>query len=144
MRALAELADIHYIRQGEPRGLGHAVGMARRHVGDEPFAVLLPDDLMAEDSDALARMIAAAERTRGVRGGASCGSAPEEIGKYGVVATDGRAATDGVVAHHHHGREARPRAPSRPTSPSSAATCSRPTCSTASPASGPAPSARSS
>ncbi|MGH9185091.1 MAG: UTP--glucose-1-phosphate uridylyltransferase GalU [Acidimicrobiales bacterium] len=46
VRSLAALADIHYVRQGEPLGLGHAVGMGRRHVGDDPFAVLLPDDLM--------------------------------------------------------------------------------------------------
>ena len=63
LRALAELADIHFIRQHEPRGLGHAVGMGRHHVGDEPFAVLLPDDLMAEDSTVLADMVAAHERT---------------------------------------------------------------------------------
>jgi len=88
MRALSEMADIHYIRQAEPRGLGHAVGMGRRHVGDEPFAVLLPDDLMAEGSDSLARMIAAAER----RDASVVGLMrfpPDEIGKYGVVATDG-------------------------------------------------------
>ena len=48
MRAIAELANIHYVRQGEPKGLGHAVGVARDHIGDEPFAVLLGDDLMAE------------------------------------------------------------------------------------------------
>src|ERR671923_977609 len=37
VRRIGELADVHYVRQGEPRGLGHAVSMARRHVGDEPF-----------------------------------------------------------------------------------------------------------
>src|SRR5215207_2711851 len=88
MRALADLADIHYIRQPEPRGLGHAVGMARRHVGDEPFAVLLPDDLMAEGSDSLARMLAAAEQ-REAAVVAVMRFPPDEIGKYGVVATDG-------------------------------------------------------
>lgn len=46
VRALAEMADIHFIRQGEARGLGHAIGMAKRHVGDQPFAVLLGDDIM--------------------------------------------------------------------------------------------------
>jgi len=46
VRSLADLADIHYVRQGEPLGLGHAVGVARKHVGDNPFAVLLGDDLM--------------------------------------------------------------------------------------------------
>ena len=42
----AELAQVHYMRQGEPRGLGHAVLCADMHVGDEPFAVLLGDDLI--------------------------------------------------------------------------------------------------
>lgn len=48
LRALADLADIHYIRQKEPRGLGHAVSIAERHVGDEPFAVLLADNIMVD------------------------------------------------------------------------------------------------
>ena len=47
---LAELADIHYVRQGEPLGLGHAVSVARKHVGDEPFVVMLGDDIMDERS----------------------------------------------------------------------------------------------
>jgi UTP--glucose-1-phosphate uridylyltransferase len=46
MRAIADMAEIHYVRQGEPRGLGHAVGVARHHVGDEPFVVMLGDDIM--------------------------------------------------------------------------------------------------
>jgi UTP--glucose-1-phosphate uridylyltransferase len=58
VRALAEMADIHYVRQGEPRGLGHAVWVARHHVGDEPFAVLLGDDIMVEGSTVLADMLA--------------------------------------------------------------------------------------
>jgi UTP--glucose-1-phosphate uridylyltransferase len=53
VRRLADLADIHYVRQGEPLGLGHAVSVARKHVGDEPFCVLLGDDLM--DSPELIR-----------------------------------------------------------------------------------------
>jgi len=49
LRALAEMADIHYVRQREPLGLGHAVLQARTHVGDEPFAVLLGDDVVFSD-----------------------------------------------------------------------------------------------
>jgi UTP--glucose-1-phosphate uridylyltransferase len=48
MREIAEVADIHYIRQKEPRGLGHAVLVAQQHVGNEPFAVLLGDNFMAD------------------------------------------------------------------------------------------------
>jgi UTP--glucose-1-phosphate uridylyltransferase len=62
IRGLAELADIHYVRQGEALGLGHAVAVARKHVGDEPFAVLLGDDIMDEQSTVLQEMIAAFER----------------------------------------------------------------------------------
>ncbi len=52
-----DLADMHYVRQGDPRGLGHAVLRARMHVGREPFAVLLGDDLIDERDVLLARMI---------------------------------------------------------------------------------------
>ncbi|MGW1621592.1 UTP--glucose-1-phosphate uridylyltransferase [Streptomyces sp. NPDC002172] len=46
VRAATDLATVHYVRQGDPRGLGHAVLCAAPHVGDEPFAVLLGDDLI--------------------------------------------------------------------------------------------------
>jgi UTP--glucose-1-phosphate uridylyltransferase len=96
MEAIASMADVHFVRQHEPRGLGHAVGMARHHVGDEPFAVLLPDDLMAEDSTVLADMVAAHERT-----GASVLAlkrfGPEEISAYGAVAPSGPADEHGLV-----------------------------------------------
>jgi len=59
VQALAEIADIHFVRQGEPLGLGHAVSVARKHVGDHPFAVLLGDDLMDQRSRVLENMIEA-------------------------------------------------------------------------------------
>jgi UTP--glucose-1-phosphate uridylyltransferase len=62
VRAIAEMAEVHYVRQGEPRGLGHAVSMARRHVGNEPFVVMLGDDVMHERSGVLEGMLAAYER----------------------------------------------------------------------------------
>jgi UTP--glucose-1-phosphate uridylyltransferase len=62
MRAIADMVDIHYIRQGEPLGLGHAVGVARQHVGDQPFVVLLGDDIMHERSGVLSGMLDAYER----------------------------------------------------------------------------------
>jgi UTP--glucose-1-phosphate uridylyltransferase len=55
---IAELADIHYVRQPEARGLGHAVGFARHHVGNEPFVVMLGDDIMV-DNAVLERMVSA-------------------------------------------------------------------------------------
>jgi len=59
------LADIHYVRQGEPLGLGHAVLRAKQHVGHDPFAVLLGDDLIDERNPLLPRMIEVAEQRGG-------------------------------------------------------------------------------
>jgi UTP--glucose-1-phosphate uridylyltransferase len=50
VRAIADLADIHYVRQGTPKGLGHAVSVARSHVGNEAFALFLEDDLYPDHS----------------------------------------------------------------------------------------------
>ncbi len=49
IRDISDLADIHYIRQREARGLGNAIYYARKHVGDEPFVVLLGDDIVFSD-----------------------------------------------------------------------------------------------
>lgn len=54
----SEIAEVHFLRQGQPQGLGHAVGRARRHVGNESFAVLLGDDLIDARDPLLDRMIA--------------------------------------------------------------------------------------
>lgn len=61
VRRLSDLARIHFVRQPEPLGLGHAVSMARDHIGDESFAVLLPDDVMTSPR-ALRSMLALHER----------------------------------------------------------------------------------
>jgi UTP--glucose-1-phosphate uridylyltransferase len=61
VRRLSSLADIHYVRQGEALGLGHAVSLARRHVGNESFCVLLGDDFM-DGSDTVRSMIEAHDR----------------------------------------------------------------------------------
>src|SRR6266480_5130880 len=65
VRESSELATVHYVRQGDPKGLGHAVLCAAQHVGDEPFAVLLGDDLIHPDESLLTKMIAARERHGG-------------------------------------------------------------------------------
>ncbi len=51
------LADMHYVRQGDPKGLGHAVLRAKMHVGREPFAVLLGDDIIDSRDDLLKHML---------------------------------------------------------------------------------------
>jgi UTP--glucose-1-phosphate uridylyltransferase len=85
VRSLAELADIHYVRQGEALGLGHAVSVARKHVGDEPFVVMLGDDIMDEHSTVLSDMIAAYGRTSGSVV-AFKSFPPDEISSYGCAA----------------------------------------------------------
>ncbi|NBD27542.1 UTP--glucose-1-phosphate uridylyltransferase GalU [Paenibacillus glycinis] len=62
VRSISRLAEIVYIRQGAPLGLGHAVLCARRFVGDEPFAVLLGDDILQAERPCLAQMIEQYER----------------------------------------------------------------------------------
>ena len=62
VRNLAKLADIHFVRQGEPLGLGHAVSVARKHVGDNPFVVMLGDDIIHERVPLLEGMLGAYER----------------------------------------------------------------------------------
>ena len=62
VQAISEMADIHYIRQRDPLGLGHAVSVARQHVGSEPFAVLLGDDIMVDNSKLLRSMLDVYER----------------------------------------------------------------------------------
>jgi UTP--glucose-1-phosphate uridylyltransferase len=52
-----DLADVHYVRQGDPKGLGHAVLRAKMHVGNEPFAVLLGDDIIDARDVLLSRML---------------------------------------------------------------------------------------
>jgi UTP--glucose-1-phosphate uridylyltransferase len=94
IRRLAELADIHYVRQGEALGLGHAVSVTRKHVGDEPFVVMLGDDVMDERSMVLDDMIAAHRRTRGSI--IALKSFPaEEISSYGCA--DAEPSEDGLV-----------------------------------------------
>ncbi len=65
VRAPAELATVHYVRQGAPKGLGHAVLCAAEHVGDEPFAVLLGDDFIDPADPLLLRMVQTRERFGG-------------------------------------------------------------------------------
>lgn len=66
LRQIAEGADIFFIRQKEPKGLGHAVNCARRHVANEPFAVMLGDDIFVSEPPALAQMIDLYERQPGI------------------------------------------------------------------------------
>lgn len=96
IRDLAEMADIHYVRQGEPLGLGHAVGVARKHVGDNPFVVMLGDDIMDDSSEVLAGMIGVYQ-ARGASSVALKEFPREEISAYGCAAAEPVDGEDGLV-----------------------------------------------
>jgi UTP--glucose-1-phosphate uridylyltransferase len=87
VRKSSELAIMHYVRQGDPRGLGHAVLCAAQHVGHEPFAVLLGDDLIDPGSPLLTRMIEVRQRFGGSVV-ALMEVAPEEVSLYGCAAIE--------------------------------------------------------
>ncbi len=83
----SELADIHYVRQGDPLGLGHAVLKGELHVGNEPFAVLLGDDLIDESNPILESMIAVQQATGGSV--VALMEVPhEDVGLYGCAAVE--------------------------------------------------------
>jgi UTP--glucose-1-phosphate uridylyltransferase len=91
----SDLADLHYVRQRDPLGLGHAVSVGRHHVGNEPFAVLLADDIMVDEARLLRSMLDAYARD-GQSVVAVKEVSPEEISFYGCVEPDG-VEVDGVV-----------------------------------------------
>ncbi|MEU8755024.1 UTP--glucose-1-phosphate uridylyltransferase GalU [Streptomyces chartreusis] len=95
VRDPARLADIHHIRQGDPLGLGHAVLCARHHVGDQPFAVLLGDDLIDPRETLLSRMLEVRDRREGSVI-ALMEVPPEQIHLYGCAAVE-PSGEDGVV-----------------------------------------------
>ncbi|MFD3514546.1 UTP--glucose-1-phosphate uridylyltransferase GalU [Streptomyces sp. NPDC058657] len=90
----SDLATMHYVRQGDPRGLGHAVLCAAPHVGNEAFAVLLGDDLIDPRDPLLARMVEV-QQTYGGSVVALMEVDPEQIHLYGCAAVD--ATEDGDV-----------------------------------------------
>jgi UTP--glucose-1-phosphate uridylyltransferase len=83
VRAASRLARVVSVRQPVPLGLGHAVLMAREVVGDEPFAVVLPDELVAGAVPPLAQCLRAAGSAAGVIG--LCRVPRSEVSRYGIV-----------------------------------------------------------
>ncbi|QAY73351.1 UTP--glucose-1-phosphate uridylyltransferase GalU [Agromyces protaetiae] len=81
------LADVHFVRQGDPKGLGHAVLRARKHVGDQSFAVLLGDDLIDSRDVLLTRMLEEHEK-RDATVIALLEVDPEQIHLYGAAAVE--------------------------------------------------------
>ena len=96
VEATNELGELHYVRQGDPKGLGHAVLRGKVHVGDEPFAVLLGDDLIDEKEDLLSQMIEVQQATGGSV--IALMEVPREsISAYGAAAIEAVEGQDGYV-----------------------------------------------
>ncbi len=76
--------DIHYIRQKEPKGLGHAIWCARKFIGNEPFAVLLGDDIVQSETPCLKQMIDQFDRFSSSMLGVQSVK-PDEVSRYGIV-----------------------------------------------------------
>ncbi len=87
IRKISNLINFAYVRQGEPLGLGHAVLVTRDLVGDEPFAVILADDVIDADPPALKQLIDVYERVQGPV--LAVERVPmEDVSSYGVIAPD--------------------------------------------------------
>ncbi|WP_026688430.1 UTP--glucose-1-phosphate uridylyltransferase GalU [Alteribacter aurantiacus] len=85
VQGISNMANIFYIRQKEPLGLGHAIGCARPFIGDEPFAVLLGDDIVRSDRPCLRQLMDVFDRYQT----SVVGVQPvpyEDVSKYGIVA----------------------------------------------------------
>src|ERR1043165_3278531 len=87
VRKISNLINFAYVRQGEPLGLGHAVLFTRQLVGDEPFAVLLGDDVIDADPPAIKQLVDVFDRVKGPV--LAVERVPREnISSYGVIAVD--------------------------------------------------------
>lgn len=86
IQTIADMANIHYIRQKEPLGLGHAMLSARHFIGDEPFAVLLGDDIMVSEKPALQQLIDVYQEYKTTVIGVQTVD-PADVSKYGIIQT---------------------------------------------------------
>ena len=87
IRGISSAFNLSYVRQGEPLGLGHAVGTAASHVGDNAFAVLLGDEFVEEDKPLLPAMLELQARTGGIVL-AFMEVKPEETSRYGIAVVE--------------------------------------------------------
>jgi UTP--glucose-1-phosphate uridylyltransferase len=95
---IANMAKFHFTRQGEPLGLGHAVLQAEQHIGDEPFVVLLPDEIMCNGGGTVKAMVDAYQE-HGSSVVALREVPMEEVSSYGCAAAE--EVSDGVVKIPH-------------------------------------------
>ncbi|WP_147803680.1 UTP--glucose-1-phosphate uridylyltransferase GalU [Alkalicoccus halolimnae] len=95
---ISNMANIHYIRQKEPKGLGHAIGIAKNFIGNEPFAVLLGDDIVKTNGGkpCLQQLMDVYDRYNSSVVGVQ--PVPEEdVSKYGIVSPKSNEIEDGVI-----------------------------------------------
>jgi len=111
IRESYELATVHYVRQGAPKGLGHAVLCAAKHVGHEPFAVLLGDDFIHPEDGLLQRMLEVRERHGGTVV-ALMEVEYDQVSSYGVAAVQETGEDDVVRVTDLVEKPAPPDAPS--------------------------------
>lgn len=93
VQAISNLANIHYIRQKEPKGLGHAIYCANRFIGDEPFAVLLGDDIVVSEEPCMKQLMKVYEQY----GSSVIGVhrvPKEDVSKYGIIQTKSNELSD--------------------------------------------------
>ena len=91
VRRVADLAEFHYVRQKEPRGFGHAVLVGKQHVGDAPFFVLVPDEIVPEPRDGESALLdeLASIYDREDSSVIAVQEVPEtDVSSYGIVDTD--------------------------------------------------------
>ncbi|MEQ2528604.1 UTP--glucose-1-phosphate uridylyltransferase GalU [Bacillaceae bacterium CLA-AA-H227] len=96
VKQISRLANIHYIRQKEPKGLGHAIYCARSFIGNEPFAVLLGDDIVKSETPCLEQLIKVFQRYHSSIVGVQQVDA-KEVSKYGIIKLKGAEVDEHVL-----------------------------------------------
>lgn len=84
IRSISNLADLNYVRQKEAKGLGHAILCARKLIGDEPFAIMLPDDIIANKTPCLKQMMDVHQKS-GATVLAIQEVADKDVSKFGII-----------------------------------------------------------
>ncbi|WP_078556069.1 UTP--glucose-1-phosphate uridylyltransferase GalU [Bacillus alkalicellulosilyticus] len=96
VQSISNMANIHYIRQKEPKGLGHAILCASRFIGDEPFAVMLGDDIVKSETPCLKQLLDTFHRYHSSVVGVQ--QVPDEdVSKYGIIEPKGVEIERGII-----------------------------------------------
>ncbi|BCB05764.1 UTP--glucose-1-phosphate uridylyltransferase GalU [Bacillus sp. KH172YL63] len=96
IQKISSMADIHYIRQKEPKGLGHAIWCARKFIGNDPFAVMLGDDIVVSETPCLKQLINEFEEKQSSIIGVQ-EVADKDVSKYGVISPEDSSSNDNLV-----------------------------------------------